>query len=132
MPSPPRELASTITTVTEASWATSVAMPAAARDRTRALIPAGNRSVGRSCSRSRVTGISGVATSAATPAVVPTARTIQATPGTGWRRSWDPPATSANQKYATMTTRLDSTGASAGATNLRCACRMPYSTTARP
>ncbi len=31
-----------------------------------------------------------------------------------------------------MTTRLERTGASAGAANLRCDCRMPYSTTARP
>ena len=45
-PLPPRELASTITTATEASCATSVAMPAVARDRTRAPIPAGNRSAG--------------------------------------------------------------------------------------
>ncbi len=31
-----------------------------------------------------------------------------------------------------MTTRLDSTGAMAGAVNRRCACKIPYSTTARP
>ena len=31
-----------------------------------------------------------------------------------------------------MTTRLDSTGAMAGAVNRRCACKIPYSTTASP
>ena len=132
MPSPPRELASTITTATEASWATSVTIPAAARDRTRAPTPGGNRSAGRSRSRSRVTGTSGVATSAATPAVVPAASTIQAMAGTGRRRSWELSASTSNQKYVPMTTRLDRTGASAGAANLRWDCRMPYSTTASP
>src|SRR5436190_9901149 len=87
-PLPPRELASTITTATEASCAISVAMPAVARARTRAPTPGGNRSRGRSLRRSRAAGHSGVATSAATPAVVPAARTIQASAGTGRVRSW--------------------------------------------
>src|ERR1700733_7944629 len=82
-PLPPWELASTITTATEASWAISVTIPATARDRTRAPTPAGNRSTGRNRTWSRVTGMSGVATSAATPAVVPTARTSQAWVETG-------------------------------------------------
>jgi hypothetical protein len=121
-----------MTTATEASWATSVAMPAAASERTRAPTPAGNLSVGRSASRSRATGSSGVATSAATPAVVPAASASHAVAGTGRSMSWYPFPTAPNQKYAPITTRLDSTGASAGEANLRCACRMPYSTTARP
>ncbi len=79
-----------------------------------------------------MSGTSGVTTSVATPAVVPTASTIQAVTGTGWTRFTDPSASAPNQKYAPMTTRLDSTGASAGAANFRWACRMPYSTTARP
>ena len=89
-PLPPRELASTITTATEASWAISVATPAAASARTRAPIPGGNRSAGRSRNRnrSRAAGMSGVTTSAATPAVVPAASTIQARAGTGRVRSW--------------------------------------------
>jgi hypothetical protein len=87
-PLPPRELASTITTATEASCAISVATPAAASERTRTPIPGGKRSRGRSRRRSRATGMSGVATSAATPAVVPTASTIQARAGTGRLRSW--------------------------------------------
>ena len=87
-PLPPRELASTITKATEASWAISVATPAAASERTRAPIPGGKRSPGRSRRRSRATGMSGVTTSAATPAVVPAASTIQAGAGTGRVRSW--------------------------------------------
>ena len=73
-----------------------------------------------------------MATSAATPAVVPAARTTQAAVGTGLSMSWYPLPSAPNPKYAAMTTRLDSTGASAGAANLRCDWRIPYSTTARP
>ena len=35
-------------------------------------------------------------------------------------------------RYAAITTRLEITGASAGAANRWCACKMPYSTTASP
>ena len=128
----PRALASLITTSTEAFWATSTAIPTAARLVVLFAIPSGKRSAGRNRNRSRQAGTMAVTASAATPSVVPTDRVSCAASGS--------PATfvvyfrpsGTKSTYAPITTMLDRIGASAGAVNLRCACRMPYSTTASP
>ena len=66
----------------------SVATPAVASARTRTPTPAGKRNAGRSAKCRRAAGMSGVATNAATPAVVPAASTTQAKTGTGRAMSW--------------------------------------------
>ena len=63
-------------------------MPAAASARTRAPTPGGKRSSGPQPQAQPGAGTSAVTTSAATPAVVPTASTLQAGAGTGRARSW--------------------------------------------
>ena len=131
-PGSPYRLASTITTATDASWATSVSTPAIASLRTRGPTPAGNRHVGRTWIRIRRAGTTAVRTSASTPSVVPPDSRYSAEGGRWPSRFTYAPPTMPNTAYASTTTRLDSSGASAGAPNLRCDCKIPYSTTASP
>src|SRR5215469_1857586 len=131
-PECPNRLASTITTATEASCATRASTPASASFRTRLPMPGGNRSVGRGARRSFQAGTSAVATSASTPSVVPPDSRYSANGGRLSRRLTYCSPTAPNPAYAPTTTRLDSSGASAGAPNLRCDCKTPYSTTASP
>ncbi len=110
----------------------SAATPTPARPAARRAIPGGKRSAGRSCSRSRQAGTTAVTASAATPSVVPIDKVSSEPSGR--------PATlvvcclpsGTNSTYAPITTTLDRIGASAGAANLRCACKIPYRTTASP
>jgi len=121
-----------MTTATDASCATSVSTPAIASFRTREPIPAGNRSDGRRPMRSRHAGTTAVSTSARTPSVVPPDNRYSASGGSEPSRLTYAPPTTPNTAYAPTTTRLDSSGASAGAPNRRCDCKIPYSTTASP
>src|SRR4029077_5898766 len=131
-PGSPYRLASTITTATEASCATSVSTPAIASLRTRAPTPAGNRNLGLIPMCSRQAGTTAVSTSASTPSVVPPDSRNSADGGRSRSRLTYAPPITLNPAYAPTTTRLDSRGASAGAPNRRCDCKIPYSTTASP
>ena len=82
--------------------------------------------------RSRQAGTTAVSTSASTPSVVPPDSRYSADGGRSRSRLTYAPPITPNPAYAPTTTRLDSSGASAGAPNRRCDCKIPYSTTASP
>ncbi|GAA3429275.1 hypothetical protein GCM10018953_64590 [Streptosporangium nondiastaticum] len=125
-------MANRTTTVSVTCWATSTARFATARRRARAATPGGNDSEGRSRSPRRAAGPSTVSTIAAAATVAPT-DSVRLPAGV--RRDRSPaasPFTASNATREATTTRLETSGASAGPMNRRWACSAPYRTTASP